>query len=255
MCSLREAQAALDARNLKYKTPAARLAQKNKAEVAEVESRELSERLEAAEKAVEKFVAKRIQPAVQKVGRKLRVEQSTLSCMGKYFMKKHSCYSVKTAKSSNPFLTTSPTLVAFLSLHSSRQQMKLLCAFNPYPGNFAAEFHLVLALQHGHILELPKYRYSEVCMHLQVAETPVSRWAEGVKTGAGYIKGVWVRLNGGGRRLDISNGGLPDGLQMPAASTEARTAATKALSLEISGLEKQLQEASKVRPLVPKTHC
>lgn len=59
----------MDARNLKYKTVAARLAQKrNRFSATEADSRELSDRLEAAEKAVEKFVARRIQPAVQKVG-------------------------------------------------------------------------------------------------------------------------------------------------------------------------------------------
>ena len=62
---MREAQAALDARNARYKT-AARSAQR-KGDAAEADPRELSERLGAAEKAVEKFVAKRIQPAVQKV--------------------------------------------------------------------------------------------------------------------------------------------------------------------------------------------
>ena len=67
-CRVREAQAALDARNARYKT-AARSAQR-KAEAAEADPRELSERLGAAEKAVEKFVAKRIQPAVQKVSRR-----------------------------------------------------------------------------------------------------------------------------------------------------------------------------------------
>jgi len=67
MCRTREAQAALDSRNGRYKTIAARVAQRNKKEGVDVETRELSDRLGAAEKAVEKFVANRIQPAVQKV--------------------------------------------------------------------------------------------------------------------------------------------------------------------------------------------
>lgn len=74
----------------------------------------------------------------------------------------------------------------------------------------------------------------------------MSRWAEGLRTSAGYVKGVWVRLNGGGRGMEVSSG-LPDGLQMPQANKEARAAATKAISLEVSSLEKQLQEASKVQ--------
>jgi hypothetical protein len=66
----REAQAAIDARNLRFKrrsTTAARVAQKYKNDGIEIETRELSDRLEAAEKALENFVANRIQPAVQKV--------------------------------------------------------------------------------------------------------------------------------------------------------------------------------------------
>ena len=63
----RDAQAALDARNARYKTVAARLAQRNQKEGVDTEARELSVRLGAAEKAVEKFVANRLQPAVQKV--------------------------------------------------------------------------------------------------------------------------------------------------------------------------------------------
>jgi hypothetical protein len=81
---------------------------------------------------------------------------------------------------------------------------------------------------------------------MQAVKTPVRRWAAGVRTGADYVQGVWVRLNGGGRRADGVIAGLPAGLQMPTASKEARAAATKALSLEISSLEKRLQESSKV---------
>ena len=66
-----------------------------------------------------------------------------------------------------------------------------------------------------------------------------------MRTGADYVQGVWVRLNGGGRRL-AGIAGLPQGLQMPPVNKEARAAATKALSMEISSLEKRLQESSKV---------
>ena len=81
---------------------------------------------------------------------------------------------------------------------------------------------------------------------LQAVKTPVSSWAAGVKGGANYVKGVWDRLNGGGRRTDGLIDGLPEELQIPAVDKEARVSATKALSLEIANVEKQLQEASKV---------
>lgn len=72
------------------------------------------------------------------------------------------------------------------------------------------------------------------------------RWAAGVRTGADYVQGVWVRLNGGGQRPEGVIAGLPAGLQMPSVNKEARAAATKSLSVEISNLEKRLQESSKV---------
>ena len=75
-------------------------------------------------------------------------------------------------------------------------------------------------------------------------KTPVRRWGAGVRTGADYIQGVWIRLNGGGRRVP-GIAGLPSGLQMPPVNKEIRAMATKALSLEISSLEKRLQESSK----------
>ena len=78
-CRIREAQAAIDARNLKYKSDATKSAQKSKKDGSEGESRELSERLSSAEKAVEKFVAKRIQPAVRKVILSLRVAHALQS--------------------------------------------------------------------------------------------------------------------------------------------------------------------------------
>ena len=81
---------------------------------------------------------------------------------------------------------------------------------------------------------------------MQVTKTPVSSWGAGVKGGANYVRGVWTRLNGGGRRTDGLIDGLPEELQMPAVDKEARSAATKTLSLEIANLEKQLQESSKV---------
>ena len=62
-----EAQAAIDARNARYKSASERESQKARKDGSEGDSRELKERLSSAEKAVEKFVAQRIQPAVRKV--------------------------------------------------------------------------------------------------------------------------------------------------------------------------------------------
>lgn len=86
---------------------------------------------------------------------------------------------------------------------------------------------------------------------MQAVKTPVSSWAAGVKGGAGYVKGVWIRLNGGGSRPQGFIDGLPEELRMPAIDKEARIVATKALSLEIANVEKHLQEASKVVPPQP----
>ena len=46
----------------------------------------------------------------------------------------------------------------------------------------------------------------------------MSRWAEGVRGGADYVQGVWVRLNGGGGRPEGVIAGLPTGLQMPSVN-------------------------------------
>ena len=54
------AQEALDARNQRWREP-------RKKEDAKEDKRAVTERLEAAEKAVNKFVARRLQPAVQRV--------------------------------------------------------------------------------------------------------------------------------------------------------------------------------------------
>ena len=80
-------------------------------------------------------------------------------------------------------------------------------------------------------------------------ETPIRRWAAGLKTGADYAKGLWLRLNGRGQPLDANNllRGLPGGISLPEPNREARLAAVKALSVDIDTLEKKLQEASKVQ--------
>ncbi|BDA41254.1 probable mitochondrial proton/calcium exchanger protein at C-terminar half [Coccomyxa sp. Obi] len=87
--------------------------------------------------------------------------------------------------------------------------------------------------------------------------TPVSAVVGGLSSGAAYAKGLWVRLNGGGRRHSIGGntgegGGntstlLPSQLPAPMPTRAQRSAAIATLSKEIDALEQKLQEASKVR--------
>ncbi|CAL8462025.1 g1556 [Coccomyxa elongata] len=87
--------------------------------------------------------------------------------------------------------------------------------------------------------------------------TPVSAVVGGLSSGAAYAKGLWVRLNGGGRRHSIGgNTGdgvgntsalLPSQLPAPVPTRAQRSAAIATLSREIDALEQKLQEASKVR--------
>ncbi len=82
----------------------------------------------------------------------------------------------------------------------------------------------------------------------------------GLSSGAAYAKGLWVRLNGGGRRHSIGghtgDGGgnasalLPSQLPAPVPTRAQRSAAIATLSREIDGLEQKLQEASKVPSLL-----
>jgi len=55
---------------------------------------------------------------------------------------------------------------------------------------------------------------------VQVRELPPGYLLSGVKRGAGYAKGLWVRLNGGGRSGN-RNEPLPAELPIP-VSTKAR---------------------------------
>lgn len=66
--------------------------------------------------------------------------------------------------------------------------------------------------------------------------TPFRSWLAGAKE-------FWVRLNGGGQRVAAA---LPEGLRIPKPRREERQAAIAELSQVIDGLEKRLQEASKV---------
>jgi hypothetical protein len=68
----------------------------------------------------------------------------------------------------------------------------------------------------------------------------------GLRGGAAYARGLWDRLNGGGRRVERS--GMPFGLPAPRAAREQRAASTGALLRDIDALEQRVQEASKARP-------
>lgn len=86
-------------------------------------------------------------------------------------------------------------------------------------------------------------------MHVvQARATPVTALAEGLSSSAAYAKGLWVRLNGGGRRGGFHSNaqGLPSDLPAPVSSRASRTASIAQLSREIDALEQKLQEASKV---------
>lgn len=80
----------------------------------------------------------------------------------------------------------------------------------------------------------------------RVRKTPVRRWFSGVKSGAGYVGGLWGRLNGTSRRESMANC-LPEGLPFPSSTREASQSNIKTLRMEVDALEKKLQEASKLR--------
>ena len=82
----------------------------------------------------------------------------------------------------------------------------------------------------------------------QAKKTPVSAVVGGISSGANYAKGLWDRLNGGGRRMTAGNAGLelPYKLPVPVDTRPKRTAAIAQLSRDIDALEQKLQEASKV---------
>ena len=86
-------------------------------------------------------------------------------------------------------------------------------------------------------------------LYAQARTTPVTAVVTGVRGGAVYARGLWDRLNGGGRRVERS--GMPFGLPAPRAQKERRAAAVSALLRDIDSLEQRVQEASKVRPPTP----
>ena len=55
---------------------------------------------------------------------------------------------------------------------------------------------------------------------------------------------LWYRLNG--TRQDSIANCLPEGLPFPASTKEARQSTIQSLRMDVDGLEKKLQEASKV---------
>ncbi|KAL0029741.1 hypothetical protein WJX79_006839 [Trebouxia sp. C0005] len=80
----------------------------------------------------------------------------------------------------------------------------------------------------------------------RVRKTPVRRWFSGVRSGAGYVGGLWGRLNGTARRDSIANC-LPEGLPFPSSTREACQGTIQSLRMEVDALEKKLQESSKLR--------
>lgn len=79
----------------------------------------------------------------------------------------------------------------------------------------------------------------------KVRELPPQDLLDGVRRGAAYAQGVWVRLNGGGK--DASELRLPEGLTVPAGTKDAQQRRINDLGLRVEALEKQLQDASKAR--------
>ena len=96
------------------------------------------------------------------------------------------------------------------------------------------------------------------CAAAQARTTPVTAVVGGVSSGVNYAKGLWDRLNGGGRRMLSGNAGLdlPYQLPVPIDTRAKRSAAIAQLSRNIDALEQKLQEASKANcPLVFWRHC
>lgn len=66
-----------------------------------------------------------------------------------------------------------------------------------------------------------------------------------VRESSAYLKGLWIRLNGGG--TTSTRVGLPRSLPLPSSTAKQVDVLINTLALELEGLEKKLQEASKVR--------
>lgn len=65
-----------------------------------------------------------------------------------------------------------------------------------------------------------------------------------LKQSGSYLQGLWIRLNGGGNRSKAS---LPMDLPLPQSSRKEVELAISQIQLELEGLEKRVQEASKAR--------
>ena len=89
---------------------------------------------------------------------------------------------------------------------------------------------------------------TDIVSSVQAKIKPVSAVVGGISSGANYAKGLWDRLNGGGRRMTAGNAGLdlPYKLPVPIDTRGKRTSAIAQLSRDIDALEQKLQEASKV---------
>ena len=94
-------------------------------------------------------------------------------------------------------------------------------------------------------------RNDKCCTAVQARTTPVSAVVGGISSTASYAKGLWDRLNGGGRRAVPGTAGLelPYQLPVPIDTRAQRAAAIAQLSRAIDALEQKLQEASKVCPI------
>lgn len=79
----------------------------------------------------------------------------------------------------------------------------------------------------------------------KVRKSSPKDWVGNLRAGATYAGELWDRLNGGGAGSKAKR--LPEGLAMPEPTKEERAAVISALSLEVNGLEKRLQDGSKAR--------
>ncbi len=110
------------------------------------------------------------------------------------------------------------------------------------------ECHLHLSVRPLWIALPSPSECADIGLHEQAKIKPVSAVVGGISSGANYAKGLWDRLNGGGRRMTAGNAGLdlPYQLPVPIDTRGKRTAAIAQLSRDIDALEQKLQEASKV---------
>ncbi|KAI3427991.1 hypothetical protein D9Q98_006379 [Chlorella vulgaris] len=80
----------------------------------------------------------------------------------------------------------------------------------------------------------------------RVKQTSPEGVVEGLKSSASWARGLWNRLNGSPGQ-PLGKDAAPFGLPLPASTEEQRKQATAQLNVQLDGLEKKLQEASKAR--------